>query len=186
MRFGIREIVYLAVLLVVAGGSWMYGISPVQANIADYQNQTAAREATLTELDKAKARYPDFDAEIKRLEEAMSTFAEKLPERRETAAIIRGITEIATRNELVVTTVKPAPQLAAAGYIELPIRLEITGNFDGFYNLIREIEELPRITRMPAMTLERVTRSEEGSDGDVKAKLTLSIFFENESAANNA
>lgn len=183
MRFGIRELVYLVVLFGVSAGTWFYGISPVQANIAEYKSQTAAREATLTELDKAKARYPDFDAEIKRLEEAMSTFAEKLPQRRETAAIIRGITEIATTNQLVVTTVKPAPQLAAAGYVELPIRLEIQGNFDGFYNLIREIEELPRITRMPAMTLERVSR---GDDGDVEAKLTLSIFFENENAAAGA
>ena len=143
MRFGIREIIYLLVLAAVAGGSWFYGIAPVQANIAEYRNQTSARELTLTELDKAKSRYPDFDAEIKRLEAAMLTFSEKLPERKETAAIIRGITEIATANKLVVTTVKPAPQLASSGYIELPIRLEIEGNFDGFYNLIRQIEELP-------------------------------------------
>ena len=113
----------------------------------------------------------------------MSTFAEKLPERKETAAIIRGITEIATANQLVVTTVKPAPQLASAGYIELPIRLEIEGDFDGFYNLVRQIEELPRITRMPAMSVQRVQRD---ADGVVEAKLTLSIFFETEASGNDA
>ncbi len=183
MPFGIRELVYLLVLVAVAGGSWFYGIVPVQANIAEYREQTAAREATLAALDEAKARYPDFDAEIKRLEEAMATFSEKLPERRETAAIIRGITEIAAKHDLAVRTVKPAPQLASAGYIELPIRLEIRGDFDGFYNLIREIEELPRITRMPAMSLER---NSGGDDGSVDAKLTLSIFFENDGTDRDA
>ncbi|BAM04852.1 type IV pilus inner membrane component PilO [Phycisphaera mikurensis] len=181
MRFSIREALYLVVLLAVAGGTWHFGITPVRANIAAYREDTAIREGTLAELDKAKARYPDFDAEIRRLETAMGTFSEKLPERKETADIIRGITEIATANQLTVTTVKPAAQLAAAGYIELPIRLEIEGDFDGFYNLIRQIENLPRITRMPAMTLERLNR---GSDGVVSAKLTLSIFFEGDPDAD--
>lgn len=183
MRFGIREILYLVVLFAVAGGSWHFGIAPVRANTAEFQAQTAAHEATLARLEEAKARYPDFDAEIQRLEEAMSTFAQKLPERKETAAIIRGITEIATANKLVVSTVKPAAQKASAGFVELPIKLEIRGDFDGFYNLIREIEELPRITRMPAMQLERADR---GDDGAVAAKLTLSIFFETEPAGDRA
>ena len=183
MPFGLREIIYLLVLVAVAGGSWFYGIVPVQANIAEYREQTDARASTLASLQEAKARYPDFDAEIQRLEAAMATFSEKLPERRETAAIIRGITEIAAKHELAVRTVKPAPQLAAAGYIELPIRLEIEGDFDGFYNLIREIEELPRITRMPAMSLERVNTD---SEGRVAAKLTLSIFFESDDDARTS
>ena len=183
MRFGLREILYLLVLAAVTGGAWHFGIAPVRANTAEFRARADAREATLARLEQAKARYPDFDAEIQRLEAAMSTFAQKLPERKETAAIIRGITEIATANQLVVSTVKPAAQQASAGYVELPIKLEIRGDFDGFYNLIREIEELPRITRMPAMSLERADR---GDDGAVSAKLTLSIFFENETAGDRA
>ena len=43
MRFGIREILYLVVLAAVAGGTWFYGITPVQANVAEYREQTAAK-----------------------------------------------------------------------------------------------------------------------------------------------
>jgi type IV pilus assembly protein PilO len=55
--------------------------------------------------------------------------------------------------------------------------MEIYGDFDGFYSFLLQLERLPRITRVPKMTLKR-TNGERKQQGRMKAEVTLSIFFE--------
>ena len=57
---------------------------------------------------------------------------------------------------------------------ELPLKMEIIGDFDGFYSFMLAMERLRRITRLPRLKVESVDRYE----GRIKAEMVLSIFYE--------
>jgi Tfp pilus assembly protein PilO len=58
--------------------------------------------------------------------------------------------------------------------MEQPLDIEITGDFDGFYKFLLDIEQLPRITRLTDL---EVVRSDK-VDGEMKTKLVLSVYYE--------
>ena len=62
-----------------------------------------------------------------------------------------------------------------ARYTELPLKMVIVGDFDGYYSFLLDMERLSRITRIPEMKLEKLRK---GEDGQMEAAFTLSIFFE--------
>ncbi len=179
MRFGIREMLYLLVLIGVMVGAYFVVLSPMDGKIQAYKDDTASKHVTLGELNKAKSTYPDFDAEIKRLEEAREAFERKLPNRREVEVILGQIWEIAKDQRLQVKSIVPDKSIEAAEYDELPIKVQIEGDFDGYYAFIKRIEELPRITKMPRIHIEKINNE---ADGTVRTELRLSIFFRGENS----
>ena len=52
--------------------------------------------------------------------------------------------------------------------------MSLSGDFNGFYAFLLQLENLPRITRITQMKLEKINEH----DGDATAQITLSIFFE--------
>jgi hypothetical protein len=52
--------------------------------------------------------------------------------------------------------------------------LSLSGDFNGYYAFLLQLEKLPRITRVTQMKLEKIN----DRDGEMQAQLTLSIFFE--------
>ena len=58
--------------------------------------------------------------------------------------------------------------------MEQPIRVELPGDFDGFYSFLLHLEQMPRITRIPDMELSR----SRDNDGEMMAKFTLSIYYQ--------
>ncbi|MEM8781816.1 MAG: type 4a pilus biogenesis protein PilO [Planctomycetota bacterium] len=177
MRFGIRELLYLLVLVGVMVGAYFVVLKPMDATIAAYKEDTANKHETLAKLEAAVAKYPDFDQEIARLTEANEIFEQRLPSRGEVEAILLEIHKIVSSEGLTTRQFVPDKTIKAAQYEEMPIKIEIEGDFDGYYNLIKRIEELPRITRMSEMSVQKVNNN---ASGEVRTELRLSIFFRND------
>ncbi len=64
--------------------------------------------------------------------------------------------------------------IPSVSYSEQPIRMVISGPFGGFYNFLRSVEGLPRITRISEMTLEKDPKVE----GQMTADFVLTIYFD--------
>ncbi|MEE9405041.1 MAG: type 4a pilus biogenesis protein PilO [Algisphaera sp.] len=183
MRFGLREVVFVLLLLAM----------PASAYLMVFQQRTDANvvaEAECEKIDKkiklvskATAAIPNVAAEIDKLKAAIEHFQSMLPTDREVETLLRQVWDIAGKHGLVTKSVRPDKVLSTAQYAELPIKMEIVGDFFGFYEFIREIEALPRITRMPKLSIEREKKEDVGM---IKAKLVLSIFFEDEDAASRS
>lgn len=179
MRFGLREILFILVLLAMPAVAYFFVFQTNNKLQQDARAEIQAKQAKLQALDQATARYIDLDGEIDRLKTTIELIEQKLPQGREEYAVVRNITDLALSHGLTIRSIKPDKVVSAAQYMELPVRLEIEGDFNGFYAFLLEVERLPRITQLPIM---RLTKLEEGNDaeGSMVAEITLSIFFENE------
>jgi len=181
MRFGIREIVFMLVLLAMPVAAYMFVFEPRNAQITDARAEIEAKQHKLQQLEAATKTIDDLGTEIDRLAEAVSVFEQRLPVQQEVEVILKEVWELAARNSLTPRSVRTDKPVAMARYSELPIRMEIVGDFEGFYEFMLQLEKLPRITRMPQIRLKRLVNNDHGQ---MQANVVLSIFFEaNESNA---
>lgn len=186
MRFGLRELVFLLVLLAMPAVAYFAVFKEQNNKHQEARTEIQSKRAKLDALDKATEQFINLDEEIVRLKGAIHLIEQKLPAGRETYVVVNRVADLARGHNLKVEEIKPDKVVPAGPYAsELPIQMEITGGFEGFYRFMLEVERMPRITQMPLMTLERSNKKGE-PEGTMTAKLTLSIFFENGEATASA
>lgn len=179
MRFGLRELVFLLVLLAMPAAAYFFVFQPKNQLQQDARAEIHAKKAKLVALDNATEQFTNLDEEIVRLKAAIQMIEQKLPTGRETHVVVNRVADLARSHDLRVETVKPDKVSPAGPFAsELPIRMKIKGDFQGFYRFMLEVERMPRITQVPMMMLKR-SSDKADNDGTMVAEMTLSIFFEN-------
>ncbi|MEM1355361.1 MAG: type 4a pilus biogenesis protein PilO [Planctomycetota bacterium] len=176
MRFGIRELVFVLVLIGMPAAAYFFIFQPKNQLQQEGRAEVQSKKAKLQQLDQATAKFVDLDQEIDRLRTAIELIEQKLPAGKETYVVVNRVSELAIAHDLTVKSIKPEKVVSAAQYAELPIKLTIEGDFRGFYDFLLEAERLPRITQLPMMELEKL--DDRGEEGKMTAEITLSIFFE--------
>lgn len=186
MRFGLRELLFLLVLLAMPAVAYFAVFQEQNNKHQEARSEIQAKRSKLAALDKATEQFINLDEEIVRLKSAIQMIEQKLPAGKETYVVVNRVADLARSHDLKVEQIKPDKVVPAGPFAsELPIQMDITGGFEGFYKFLLEVERMPRITQMPLMSLERLNKKGE-PEGTMKAKLTLSIFFESASAAGAA
>lgn len=175
MRFGTRELLFVLLLLAMPAAAWWFVFAPANEQIASARAEIQAKQAKLAELEEATRQLDDLGAEIDRLAEAVELFETKLPAQKEVEVVLKDVWQLAARHGLKPSSVRADRTVQSTRYSELPLRMNMTGGFEGFYSFLLDLEQLDRITRIPEMKL--VRRATEG-DGQMEATFTLHIFFE--------
>ncbi|HEY2587380.1 MAG TPA: type 4a pilus biogenesis protein PilO [Tepidisphaeraceae bacterium] len=132
------------------------------------------RRRALSDLDKSTAGIDDVNRKIKDLQDAVRFFESKLPKEKEVETILEQVWKMAEANSLQAKTIRNGKTERNANYSVQQIDIDLAGDFNGFYLFMQQLERLPRLTRVEAMTLSKIS----DHDGEMQAKLTLSIFFE--------
>ena len=179
MKFGIREIAFVVVMVGLLGCIYFLVWAKAQAKVAGMERKTEEKLKALADLKSATAGVSDVDKKVSELEEAIKFFEKKLPQERDIDQILKEVWSMAEQNQLTTKTIKTMKNQRGAAYSEQPIEMTLSGNFGGFYEFLLKLERLPRLTRVSQLSLDKIN----GAEGSMEAKLVLSIFFEPDSAA---
>lgn len=175
MRFGLREALFFMVLIAMVVSSYFFLFEPRRQQISEVTAETEQMDLELKQLDAALQEFEDLGAEIDRLSEAVTIFRAKLPEEQEVEVMLKEVWELAAQHKLTPKSVRTDKVVKTPHYAEMPIRMKIVGDFDGFYEFMLDLEKLRRITRLPTMKLKKFDGEEEGL---MEAEVTLTIFFD--------
>ncbi|MBI1369398.1 MAG: type 4a pilus biogenesis protein PilO [Planctomycetes bacterium] len=179
MRFGLRELIFVMVLLAVPVAAWWFVFKPNNLQIAQAREEIRAKQQKLQQLQAATRQMEDLGHEIDKLTEAIDVFEAKLPAEKEVEVMLKEVWQLAAKHGLKPRSVRAEKPIKSSRYSELPLKMVITGNFDGYYAFLLDLERLSRITRVPEMKLEKLKN---GDEGQMEAQFTLSIFFEPQDA----
>jgi type IV pilus assembly protein PilO len=175
MKPGFRQFLFFAVLLAVPLASFFLVFRPQNQEIARAKLEIDHKQAMLEKLCQATSQSADLARANQEIRQSIEAIQARLPTTKEMDEVLRQVSGLAAKSGLRVPQFRKSDKSAAAGMaVEQPIDVEITGDFDGFYNFLLDLEQLPRITRIPDM---EITRSDQ-NDGEMKAKFTLSIYYE--------
>ncbi|QQE12006.1 type 4a pilus biogenesis protein PilO [Planctomycetota bacterium] len=174
MRFGTRELIFIVLLIAMPVASYMFVFKPRSERVEEARAEILKKQAKLNLLEEATRNTDSINDEIEKLTNAIDLFEQKLPAQQEVEVILSEVWNLADKHNLVQKSFRTEKIVGKAHYAEVPIKMVILGDFDGFYNFLIELEKLPRITQLPEVKLEKV----ENEDGQMKADLVLNIYFE--------
>lgn len=182
MKFGIKELVFVVVLLGLLACSYFMVWTKNEQRVALKERRIEEKQKALADLERATAGVSDVDRKVEELQEAIKFFEKKLPQEREMDLILKEVWQMAEQNKLTTKTIRTMKSQRGSAYSELPIEMNLSGDFAGFYEFMLQLERLPRLTRVQNMLLDKVN----GEEGAMQAKVTLSIFFEPETGASHS
>lgn len=174
MRIGLRELIFIILLLAMPVAAYFFVFRPRNAQITQVKQEIRLKQDKLDQLNAATKNINDLGTEIDRLAETIALFEEKLPAQREVEVILKQVWELASKHNLTPKSVRTDKPVTAANYAEQPIRMNINGDFDGFYSFLLDLEKLNRITQMKTMKLEKISNA---GEGQMEARIVLSIYF---------
>src|SRR4051812_3111558 len=182
MKFGLREIIFVIVMLALLGSTNYFVFSKANKKKQDLLADIHTKQAALSNFQQATAGIEDLNNKIDELSKAITFFESKLPQEKEVDKILKEVWQMAEANQLQTKTIKTLRTERGPNYSEQPIEMSLAGDFNGFYSFLLQLEKLPRITRVTQMTLQKIN----DRDGEMQAQMTLSIFFEPDSGGTVA
>jgi len=182
MKFGIRELLFVCVMLGLLATTYFFVFTKKTAEREQLEADTAQKQKELVHLKTATAGIDDLTRKIGDLQKAIDFFESKLPQEKEVDKILKEVWQMAEANSLQTKTIKTLRTERGPNYSEQPIELSLHGNFNGFYSFLLQLEKLQRITRVTQMDLQKIN----DRDGEMQARLTLSIFFEPDTGSSVA
>lgn len=175
MKIGIRELVFLAALFGLLGGAYFIFADRNAARAKRLANMES-KQVTLANLRQSTAGIDNISRKLDELEQAIHFFESRLPQEKEVDKILKDVWDFADANSLQTRTIRTLKGERAANYSEQPIQMNLSGDFEGFYAFLLELEKLSRITRITQMNLTKIN----DRNGAMEAQVTLSIYFEPE------
>ena len=174
MKFGVRELIFIAVMIGLLGSSYFLVFNKANEKRVAVQAEIDRKQKALAELEQATSGTDDLKQKIDDLQKAISIVENKLPQEREIDKVLKEVWQMAEANNLQTKTIRTMKSERAASFSEQPIEMSLAGDFEGFYVYLQQLEKLPRLTRVTKMDLNKMNNRE----GAMEATLTLSIFFE--------
>lgn len=175
MRFGLREFIFIVLLLAMPVAAYFLIFKTENEKIQEAKAEILVKQEDLRRLESVTGKIDDLGKEIDDLIEAIALFEEKLPDQRQVEVVLKQVWELAAKHGLTPKKISSEKPIPTAQYSELPLKMTIIGDFDGFYSFLLDLENLRRITRMPEMVLEKAKK---GHEGQMEATVILSVFFE--------
>ena len=180
MKIGM--VLFVTLMIGLLGCGYYFVFKPATEKRMARQAEISAKQKSLADLRLATIGISDLERKIDELQKAIKFFESKLPQEKEIDNVLREVWQMAQRNNLTTKSIKTLKSERMAGYSEQPVQVGLSGDFRGFYAFLLDLEKLSRITRVTQMKLEKISNQE----GQMTAKLTLSIYFESDGSSRTA
>jgi Tfp pilus assembly protein PilO len=177
MKFGLRETLFIVLLMAIPLGAWWFVFHPSNLRDAETRRQIDQKQARLQELNRVTATVGDLKKEIAILDEAVSSMESKLPSEKEIDKVLKEVWRLAEDNTLTTKSVRALPNArsTAGPHAEQSIEMRLEGDFMGLYAFLQQMEGLDRIMRVRSMKLRKMTKKDQEM---IHADLVISIFFD--------
>lgn len=182
MKFGPIEIIFLIVLIAMPASSYWFVFKPRNESTERARQEIREKEIMLEKLEEANERSITLEERISELNDAISMVEGRLPTTKEVDVVLSRVANLARFSNLRMPKVNTMKPIESNRYIEQPLRINVQGDGDDFYEFLLRIEGLERISRIPDMTVDRMSKK----DGHIDANFTLSIYFQKENTTTAA
>ncbi|GHG62134.1 pilus assembly protein PilO [Alishewanella longhuensis] len=124
----------------------------------DQLNAATQKEVELKQL--YQTRYASavnlevYREQMKEMEQTFSFLLKQLPTTHETPGLLDDITYVGTTSGLNFIRINWEPEIEKEFYTELPIRIDVIGNYHQFGNFVSEVAKLPRIVSLHDFTIQ--------------------------------
>ena len=144
----LKTILLVLVLILILALGYFFKIK----EMSQQHSVAAKKELKLLEQYENKAfQAANLDAyrqQMIELDETFGALLKQLPKDTEVPSLLEDITEVAYGSGLSMKSISLQPERASEFYIELPIKIDVTGNYHDFGSFVSGVAALPRIVTL--------------------------------------
>jgi type IV pilus assembly protein PilO len=144
---------FVVVCLGAVFGFWKFYVTDTQADIALRQTRLTALRVDIDKGVATARRLPEFEAQVKELEQRLESLRQVLPEEKDVADILRRIQSLATKSNLAIQRFQPGKVVQQKLYAEIPYKLQAEGTYHNLGFFFDQISRFPRIINISEIAL---------------------------------
>jgi type IV pilus assembly protein PilO len=143
-----RVLIFIGIVAVIVGPFVQFLYLPKKRQIDDLKKEYEAVELRLVTA-KAKAKQiKHFENKIKRAETEFKMVKKKLPEKKEIPSLLANISQSGQDAGLEFVLFRPKPERIKDFYAEIPVSINVTGNYHHVAVFFDRVSRLPRIVNI--------------------------------------
>ena len=177
-RFGIIGVISVA----IASGYFFLFYQENAEELKALHAQELELQRKLSEVRSIAANISAFEAEIEDLEIHLKTVLRQLPDNKELEVLLTDISNLGKTAGVEIRAFKRGKELSHDFYAEVPIDLELTGEFHDVARFFELVSKLPRIVNMGSLNIKVVSEDEESTVLSVKGTATTFRFVGKDNA----
>ncbi|MGV6807197.1 MAG: type 4a pilus biogenesis protein PilO [bacterium] len=157
--FPLRVIILIAVVVLVLIGGYYFHISDLNAEFKVVQGKEAELKKVYEDKAHQVANLEAYKRQMVELEESFGALLGQLPSDTEVPGLLEDITDIGHGSSLNIESIALQPEKAAEFYVELPIKIKVSGGYHDFGTFVSGIAGLPRIVTLHDYLISSTTGS---------------------------
>ena len=152
----VKMILLVSVVIVVLLSGYFFKVKDLRQ-----QHQTEFRKETtlLQQYETKSFQAANLDAYRQQMIELDKTFGallKQLPKDTEVPGLLEDITEVAYGSGLSMKSISLQPEKVSEFYIELPIKIDVTGDYHDFGSVVSGVAALPRIVTLHDYSIKNI------------------------------
>ena len=152
----VKIILLVSVVIVVLLSGYFFKVKDLRQ-----QHQTEFRkETTLLQQYETKsfqaANLDTYRQQMIELDKTFGALLKQLPKDTEVPGLLEDITEVAYGSGLSMKSISLQPEKVSEFYIELPIKIDVTGDYHDFGSFVSGVAALPRIVTLHDYSIKNI------------------------------
>jgi type IV pilus assembly protein PilO len=148
-----RVLIYTSAIVLLVGSFAYFAYLPKHKEIGKLESEYKKLSEKLDKARKTAKQLNFYRTKMKTAEAQFKIVMKALPEKEEIPALLNGISQAARDAGLDITKFQPNPEIAKEFYAEVPIGINVSGNYHNVAMFFDRISNLPRIVTIGAVKL---------------------------------
>ena len=163
--------------LLVAAGYFLLVYRDASATLEKLRAQEFELQRRLTEVRSIVANIQEFEQEIARLELKLSTVLRQLPDKGELEVLLTDISNVGKKAGIEIKSFKRKEEVERGFYAEVPIAIELEGEYHDIARFFDMLAKLPRIVNMGEIKIKIASSTLEATRLRVEGTATTYRFL---------
>ncbi|MCP3908556.1 MAG: type 4a pilus biogenesis protein PilO [Oceanicoccus sp.] len=144
----IKTIVWVAVFIGVLAAGYFYDVADLQNELAKSEKKEQDLKSQFERKAFQAANLKAYRKQMEEMEESFGALISQLPSDTEVPGLLEDITNKGLASGLEISSITLGNERAEEFYIELPIQIEVSGNYHDLGSFVSGIAGLPRIVTL--------------------------------------
>ena len=158
-----RILIAVGIMLVIIAGFVWYLIWPKVGKISEYQTKLDRIEKQLDTAKRNAAALKKFQKKMMEAEAQFKTAMRALPEKEEIPSLLTNISKSGKDAGLEFLLFEPKPEVRKEFYAEIPVAINVTGNYHDVAVFLDKVARLSRIVNVKDISMGRSKKNNEMS-----------------------
>lgn len=151
-----RHCLFIVLILALAGMWYWICQKPKNQTLATLNSKNEKLRGQLNQAATVKAKYEQYQADLKEIDERLVALQAIIPTEKEAAAFLRNVQDMAASCNLEINLFRPKALISRDFYYDWPVEVRLEGNYHGLGRFFEKLSQATRIVDVPTVTINNI------------------------------